>query len=150
MGLLTELCCWDCRFGVVRKHAKVIAEDVKIARVFREHCVNAWDDDRNAWRSCFSDEHYFATVLATQGLDEVSPPQILLLRYQGGPKHQQAPCSGHGHRHCCAMLLAMHSVKEAGTLTFLHHPPKEHPPGLCPDRAQVSSSRMISDARSRV
>ena len=57
---------------MVRKHAKVIAEDTKIARVFEEHCVNAWDDDRNAWRSCFSDEHYFATVLATQGLDEVS------------------------------------------------------------------------------
>ena len=77
MGLHTEACCWGCRFGVVRKHAKVIAEDVKIARVFREHCVNAWDDDRNAWRSCFSDEHYFATVLATQGLDEVSPTLIL-------------------------------------------------------------------------
>ncbi|CAL5228702.1 g11882 [Coccomyxa viridis] len=57
-------------FGVVRKHAKVIAEDTKIAKVFEKHCVNAWDDDRNAWRSCFSDEHYFATVLATQGVDE--------------------------------------------------------------------------------
>ncbi len=44
-------------------------------QVFEKHCVNAWDDDRNAWRSCFSDEHYFATVLATQGVDEVSPPQ---------------------------------------------------------------------------
>ena len=41
-------------------------------QVFEKHCVNAWDDDRNAWRSCFSDEHYFATVIATQGLDEVS------------------------------------------------------------------------------
>lgn len=42
--------------------------------MFEKHCVNAWDDDRNAWRSCFSDEHYFATVLATQGVDEVNPP----------------------------------------------------------------------------
>ena len=40
--------------------------------MFEKYCVNAWDDDRNAWRSCFSDEHYFATVLATQGLDQVS------------------------------------------------------------------------------
>jgi len=45
-----------------------------LAQVFERHCINAWDDDRNAWRSCFSDEHYFATVLATQGLDEVTLP----------------------------------------------------------------------------
>jgi len=45
-----------------------------LAQVFEKHCINAWDDDRNAWRSCFSDEHYFATVLATQGLDEVTLP----------------------------------------------------------------------------
>ncbi|BDA45402.1 probable glycosyltransferase BC10 at C-terminar half [Coccomyxa sp. Obi] len=57
-------------FGVVRKHAVVIAEDEKVAKVFEQHCTNAWDDDRGAWRSCFSDEHYFATVLATKGLDE--------------------------------------------------------------------------------
>ncbi len=43
------------------------------AQVFEKHCVNAWDDDRNAWRSCFSDEHYFATVLATQGVDRGKP-----------------------------------------------------------------------------
>jgi hypothetical protein len=43
-----------------------------LLQVFEQHCTNGWDDDRGAWRSCFSDEHYFATVLATQGLDEVS------------------------------------------------------------------------------
>ena len=107
---------------MVRKHAKVIAEDAKIARVFREHCVNAWDDDRSAWRSCFSDEHYFATVLATQGLDEVSPallqgPTPEILR---GPNQQQAPCSSHGHRPCYAMVRGAHGLREAGTL--LHHP----------------------------
>ena len=50
------------------------SEGDTLAQVFEKHCINAWDDDRNAWRSCFSDEHYFATVLATQGLDEVIAP----------------------------------------------------------------------------
>ena len=53
----------------------MLHEHPSLLQVFEKHCVNAWDDDRNAWRSCFSDEHYFATVLATQGLDEVSAPR---------------------------------------------------------------------------
>lgn len=53
----------------------MVHEHLPLLQVFQKHCVNAWDDDRNAWRSCFSDEHYFATVLATQGLDEVRAPR---------------------------------------------------------------------------
>ncbi len=33
--------------------------------------MNGWDPEWNYWHTCFSDEHYFATVLATQGLDQV-------------------------------------------------------------------------------
>lgn len=44
---------------------------IHLLQVFEQHCTNAWDEDRGSWRSCFSDEHYFATVLATKGLDEV-------------------------------------------------------------------------------
>ena len=60
------------------------------SQVFEKHCVNAWDDDRNAWRSCFSDEHYFATVLATQGVDEVSSPPART-------KHDRSCCTALTH-----------------------------------------------------
>ena len=60
--------------GALWRH-RLVMQGCRASQVFEKHCVNAWDDDRNAWRSCFSDEHYFATVLATQGVDEVSSPQ---------------------------------------------------------------------------
>jgi hypothetical protein len=41
-------------------------------QVFKEHCWNDYEADNVTWRLCYSDEHYFATVLATKGLDEVS------------------------------------------------------------------------------
>ena len=64
----------SCRV-LIDRHRSMVMQGCLAPQVFEKHCVNAWDDDRNAWRSCFSDEHYFATVLATQGVDEVSSPQ---------------------------------------------------------------------------
>jgi hypothetical protein len=31
---------------------------------FEQHCWSAWEPRRKAWRDCFSDEHYFPTLLA--------------------------------------------------------------------------------------
>ena len=56
--------------GLVRKHAAAVAGDEEVAAAFRAHCTNAPDPDLGgAWRSCFSDEHYFPTLLALRGWD---------------------------------------------------------------------------------
>ena len=36
-------------------------------RRFEQHCWSAWEPRRKAWRDCFSDEHYFPTLLAVLG-----------------------------------------------------------------------------------
>jgi hypothetical protein len=53
--------------GLTRRHARAVADDTEIAAAFEKHCTNAMDPDRGVWRSCFSDEHYFATLLALKG-----------------------------------------------------------------------------------
>ena len=40
-------------------------------QVFKRECWNGFEDDGGKWRICYSDEHYFSTVLATKGLDQV-------------------------------------------------------------------------------
>ena len=56
--------------GLTRKHAAAVAADEAVAAAFRAHCTNAPDADLGgAWRSCFSDEHYFPVVLALAGWD---------------------------------------------------------------------------------
>lgn len=57
--------------GLTRKHASAAARDVLVAAAFKKHCTNAPDPDLGgAWRSCFSDEHYFPTLLAIGGWDD--------------------------------------------------------------------------------
>lgn len=56
--------------GLTRKHAAATASDTVVAEAFKRHCTNAPDPDLGgAWRSCFSDEHYFPTLLAIGGWD---------------------------------------------------------------------------------
>jgi hypothetical protein len=51
---------------LTREHAKMALEDHEVYRMFERHCWSAWDDEHSRWhRECFSDEHYFATLLAT-------------------------------------------------------------------------------------
>ena len=38
-----------------------------LPRRFEQHCWSAWEPRRNAWRDCFSDEHYFPTLMAVLG-----------------------------------------------------------------------------------
>ena len=37
---------------------------------FEQHCWSAWEPRRKAWRDCFSDEHYFPTLLAVLGREK--------------------------------------------------------------------------------
>lgn len=55
---------------LTREHAKLALEDREVYRMFERHCWSAWDGEHSRWhRECFSDEHYFATLLATFGKD---------------------------------------------------------------------------------
>ena len=57
--------------SMTRDHAAVVLRDEEVFRKFEKHCWSAWDDRNNRWhRECFSDEHYFATLLAVEGRDE--------------------------------------------------------------------------------
>ncbi|CAL8472071.1 g11613 [Coccomyxa elongata] len=51
-------------FALTRKHAQLVLEDTHILDLFQRYCQNAWDNDVNRWRDCFSDEHYMPSLLA--------------------------------------------------------------------------------------
>lgn len=52
--------------ALTREHVKLALEDREVYRMFERHCWSAWDGEHSRWhRDCFSDEHYFATLLAT-------------------------------------------------------------------------------------
>ena len=56
--------------ALTRDHAKLALEDREVYRMFERHCWSAWDEEHSRWhRDCFSDEHYFATLLATHDRD---------------------------------------------------------------------------------
>ena len=85
--------------GLTRKHAAATAGDVVVAEAFKKHCTNAPDPDLGgAWRSCFSDEHYFPTLLAIGGWDSetvrgvfcfFSPPLRGRKRERDGEREKQ-------------------------------------------------------------
>ena len=55
-------------FGLIRKHAQIVADDKTIIDIFSEHCYTTY----SKWGKeleCFSDEHYISTLLAVHGLD---------------------------------------------------------------------------------
>lgn len=56
--------------AIIRSHAELVLRDEEVYRKFEKHCWSAWDQPNNRWfRECFSDEHYFATLLAVEGKD---------------------------------------------------------------------------------
>lgn len=61
-------------FSLIRKHVSLILEDTDIFKVFNDYCIYEWDFDNMKHRKCFSDEHYFATLLSTKGLEEETVP----------------------------------------------------------------------------
>ncbi|KAK9787631.1 hypothetical protein WJX73_008336 [Symbiochloris irregularis] len=56
-------------FEIMRPHAQIVADDEFVAKIYEEHCRNAWDGDQRRHRMCFSDEHYMSALLAYHGLD---------------------------------------------------------------------------------
>ncbi|CAL8469014.1 g8555 [Coccomyxa elongata] len=55
-------------FSLMRHHAQAIIEDHSIEQQFAENCQHS-DTNISRWRECFSDQHYFATVLSFKGLE---------------------------------------------------------------------------------
>lgn len=55
---------------LTREHVELALSDKEVYRMFERHCWSAWDDEHSRWhRDCFSDEHYFATLLASHDKD---------------------------------------------------------------------------------
>lgn len=53
---------------LIRQHAMVAVNDTEVDRAFGKHCYTV--SSAHAWeRFCPSDEHYFATLLASRGLE---------------------------------------------------------------------------------
>ncbi|KAI7839849.1 hypothetical protein COHA_006412 [Chlorella ohadii] len=55
-------------FGLTRRHAEIVLNDVEAERSFREHC-GGWYAHLNQWKECIADEHYVPTLLASLGLE---------------------------------------------------------------------------------
>lgn len=51
-------------FGLMRKHAEAVMQDKNVYNAFRRFCI-AWNNRTKV--ECYSDEHYFPTLLATLG-----------------------------------------------------------------------------------
>lgn len=57
--------------GLTRQHVDIVLRDEEIFRRFERHCWSSWDAAHSRWhRDCFSDEHYFATLLSVEGKDK--------------------------------------------------------------------------------
>lgn len=53
-----------------RDHVSLVLKDEEVYRKFERYCWSSWDAENSRWhRDCFSDEHYFATLLAVEGRD---------------------------------------------------------------------------------
>jgi hypothetical protein len=58
-------------FTLIREHVDLVLRDEFVYRKFERYCWSAWDAVRRRWyRDCFSDEHYFATLLAVENRDK--------------------------------------------------------------------------------
>ena len=55
--------------ALTRKHAELAVKDADVDAAFRATCRRRWDPDWCDHRVCYSDEHYFPTLLASLGLE---------------------------------------------------------------------------------
>ena len=53
-----------------RDHAQLAVDDIKVDSAFRATCRRRWDPDWCDHRVCYSDEHYFPTLLAAAGKED--------------------------------------------------------------------------------
>ncbi|EIE20983.1 hypothetical protein COCSUDRAFT_43360 [Coccomyxa subellipsoidea C-169] len=69
----------DTWFALIRRHAEIIVEDRTVEREFAENCQHTdanvsrhcspRNPNLNMWRECFSEQHYFATLLSFKGFE---------------------------------------------------------------------------------
>jgi len=57
--------------ALTRSHASLVLSDEEVFRRFERYCWSSWDAANSRWhKDCFSDEHYFATLLSVEGRDK--------------------------------------------------------------------------------
>jgi hypothetical protein len=78
---------------LIRDHVKLVLEDSDIFREFRKHCVYELDFDLLQHRKCFSDEHFFATLLSIMGVEDETIPFFKTATYVEWPQHSAHPKS---------------------------------------------------------
>ena len=77
-------------FGLIRKHAQVVADDKTIIDIFSQHCYTYYDS-RKRQQECFSDEHYISTLLAVHGLDSETDCLGVITHADWGHKNGSHP-----------------------------------------------------------
>ena len=55
--------------ALTRRHAELAVEDIDLDATFRATCRRRWDPDWCDYRVCYSDEHYFPTLLSMRGVE---------------------------------------------------------------------------------
>jgi hypothetical protein len=55
--------------ALTRRHAELAVEDIDVDATFRATCRRRWDPDWCDHRVCYSDEHYFPTLLSVRGVE---------------------------------------------------------------------------------
>ncbi|KAK9804844.1 hypothetical protein WJX72_008462 [[Myrmecia] bisecta] len=60
----------DGWFGLIRKHAQAVVEDIHVYNTFRTFCVTGFDKALDRHRDCWPDEHYVPTLLSVMGFEE--------------------------------------------------------------------------------
>jgi Core-2/I-Branching enzyme len=55
--------------ALTRRHAELAVDDVEVDATFRATCRRRWDPDWCDHRVCYSDEHYFPTLLSVHGVE---------------------------------------------------------------------------------
>ena len=94
-----------CQGGNSCRSSKVLL--CRPGQVFKRECWNGFEDDGGRWRICYSDEHYFSTVLATKGLDQVMSLRCCALQARP-PHHARAAVA------CPLLILVMPATGLSG------------------------------------
>lgn len=66
---------------LIRSHAELVLLDSDVFEVFRQQCVMEFDFQNYRHRKCFSDEHFFATLLSIKGVEDETIPFFATTTY---------------------------------------------------------------------
>lgn len=77
-------------FSMIRDHVHLVLNDVSVYRIFEKYCMSFWDSETNTFRVCYSDEHYFPTLLKMKGKEHQTfrePNGIVNVDWSHGGEH---------------------------------------------------------------